>query len=222
MRQVICPVCGRYFTAYPSRFIRAKSGMVCWGKSCATKYSNQNKPRMGKMLICPTCQKEFYITPSLLRQGVKYCSQQCYRNARWGGSRIEIRHCKLCGSPFKAQKSENKSFCGKLCQYKWRSLNFRAEGSPLWKGGSHPHYKGPNWDKQAQKARGKAQCRCQVCGDSETQLGRKLDVHHIRPFQCFTSWKQANALRNLVALCHSCHVTLEQQTDYFPRHIPLL
>jgi len=43
-------------------------------------------------------------------------------------------------------------------------------------------------------------------------------VHHLRPFRCFglSRHLEANALTNLIALCHSCHrkaETLYRQSE---------
>jgi hypothetical protein len=44
--------------------------------------------------------------------------------------------------------------------------------------------------------------------------GRALDVHHRRPFRLFgvAQHAAANALDNLVALCHDCHLKTEWET----------
>jgi len=168
---------------------------------------------------CETCGTPFH--PIWGRPDSKYCSMQCYLKARWPESHKEVRHCKLCGNPFMEFKGNRKSFCSKLCQYKWRSNRFSAEGSPLWKGGKYPYYKGPNWTKQSEKARMRAGYKCQHCTKAEAELAQALDVDHIRPFRCFNSYKRANALSNLIALCRSCHSKYEHSKIFIPRFIPL-
>jgi hypothetical protein len=61
---------------------------------------------------------------------------------------------------------------------------------------------------------------CQGCGKTEVELGRVLDVHHIRPFREFgyirhqnDRYLLANDLSNLVSLCVSCHKTMEWKTE---------
>nr|WP_290665128.1 DEAD/DEAH box helicase [Ardenticatena sp.] len=78
---------------------------------------------------------------------------------------------------------------------------------------------GPNWETQRRKARERDGFRCQVCGISERELGRELDVHHKRPFREFgydptdparaNRYLEANALENLISLCPACHRRVE-------------
>jgi 5-methylcytosine-specific restriction endonuclease McrA len=67
--------------------------------------------------------------------------------------------------------------------------------------------RGPNWRDQARQARHRDRYTCQHCQRTEADLGYRLDVHHIIPFNRFglARYKEANSLRNLVSLCHSCH-----------------
>lgn len=83
---------------------------------------------------------------------------------------------------------------------------------PVTVGDPEPRDYGPNWPQQRLRARGRDHFCCQVCGISEEQLGRELDVHHVRPFREFgyrpgenEAYRQANALDNLVSLCPPCH-----------------
>lgn len=168
---------------------------------------------------CPVCGTVFH--PLYNRTNSIYCTLECYFKARWKESHRIIRYCKLCGQAFETWQSSNKKFCSKLCQYKWRSQHFNMEGSPLWKGGAYPYYKGPNWDIQRDRARRRAKYRCQHCGITETELGQEIDVDHIKPYQCFNSYKKANALSNLIALCRSCHSKFEHTKPRLPRFIPL-
>lgn len=71
---------------------------------------------------------------------------------------------------------------------------------------------GPNWRQQRLRARARDRFRCQSCRISEEELGRELDVHHLRPFREFDyrpgendAYLQANALDNLASLCPRCH-----------------
>jgi len=90
-----------------------------------------------------------------------------------------------------------------------------GENAPNWQGGS-AHYYGPNWRKQSEAARQRDNYHCQACGQSQVELGRALDVHHITPFKSFQyvpgendNYIQANQLDNLVSLCMRCHALVE-------------
>jgi hypothetical protein len=43
----------------------------------------------------------------------------------------------------------------------------------------------------------------------QEELGRALDVHHIKPVSSFVNANDANYIENLVSLCHDCHMLIE-------------
>jgi DEAD/DEAH box helicase domain-containing protein len=70
---------------------------------------------------------------------------------------------------------------------------------------------GPNWSAQREAARQRDGYRCRTCGAPERPQ-RQHDVHHVRPFREFgyvpgenETYRQANALDNLMTLCSRCH-----------------
>ncbi|MFQ6014403.1 MAG: DEAD/DEAH box helicase [Anaerolineae bacterium] len=94
----------------------------------------------------------------------------------------------------------------------WLSLpqetvdRLRDEG--LWRGDTIDY--GPDWLGQRRRTRQRDRFTCQRCGAVETD--REHDVHHLVPFRQFgyvpgknEKYKEANALTNLVTLCHTCH-----------------
>jgi DEAD/DEAH box helicase domain-containing protein len=75
--------------------------------------------------------------------------------------------------------------------------------------------RGPNWEQQRNRARGRDGHRCRHCGVPE-RPERAHDVHHIQPFRSFgyvrdknDHYLDANRLENLVTLCRSCHRRVE-------------
>jgi len=53
---------------------------------------------------------------------------------------------------------------------------------------------------------------CQVCGKTEQENGRKLDVHHI-------DYNKKNCSEdNLMTLCHSCHVATNSNRKYWCKY----
>lgn len=44
---------------------------------------------------------------------------------------------------------------------------------------------------------------------TEKEIGRSLEVHHIKRFADFDSYRDANALSNLICLCRDCHMSVE-------------
>jgi 5-methylcytosine-specific restriction endonuclease McrA len=105
------------------------------------------------------------------------------------------------------------------CKREWMKDHlsglFRGEKGPNWKGGKVKYY-GPNWRHQRTKARERDGYKCRHCGVSQKSLGRRLDVHHIKPFRSFgyifgqnDNYKIANELSNLISLCPNCHKAVE-------------
>ena len=72
---------------------------------------------------------------------------------------------------------------------------------------SAPNQYGENWNTQRNLARKRDDYTCQLCGAKETD--RAHDVHHMTPFRTFNSFQEANQLKNLITLCHTCHKKVE-------------
>jgi hypothetical protein len=83
-----------------------------------------------------------------------------------------------------------------------------GENSPTWKGG-YEDYRGPNWKRQRKLALERDGFCCQKCGAIEP-----LQVHHIRPYQTFDNYLEANELNNLVTLCKTCHTLADWEYRY--------
>lgn len=160
----------------------------------------------------------------------------------WKGGEIEAE-CDYCGKVFKrirAQLGHNShKFCSHVCYGKWSSENRTGENHHRWKGG-HFSYYGPDWFSQRQLARERDRHACQKCGITKGELGQEPDVHHIKSFSAFVREaggvkdkanvtdelleiigkvsKKANQLDNLICLCKSCHVYVENNgMNYEPR-----
>lgn len=85
------------------------------------------------------------------------------------------------------------------------SLMFCGENSPAWRGG-YKDYKGSNWKRNARQARERDNYICQDCMKTQSEIGKRLDVHHIIPQRFFETLEESNILKNLISLCHSCHI----------------
>lgn len=82
-----------------------------------------------------------------------------------------------------------------------------GEDHVRWKGG-YGHYYGPNWWSQRKKAWQRDDFKCRVCGITEEEMGRKPDVHHIKPkseFNVYEEHEEMNDLSNLISLCRTHH-----------------
>lgn len=85
----------------------------------------------------------------------------------------------------------------------------------MWRGGltsvnSHSR-RGRGWGRIAEQARESAGYKCQECGKTQEANGRKLSVHHRRPYHDFETSVEANRLTNLIAVCVHCHGKLESK-----------
>ena len=98
-------------------------------------------------------------------------------------------------------------FCGAACRQAWTD----AEPSFAVKLGKASKQRGANWEIQAREARERDGFACQVCGVSEEDLGRQLDVHHKIPYRSFSSNVEANKLEHLISVCPPCHGKLEAE-----------
>lgn len=96
-------------------------------------------------------------------------------------------------------------FCSSECRDAWTretpSFDVKLE--------KRVGHRGANWQSQALKARQRDEFSCQVCGITEEELGRHLDVHHKIPYRSFKSNVEANKLEHLLAVCPACHARLE-------------
>jgi len=87
----------------------------------------------------------------------------------------------------------------------------RGADHPCWKGGYNGYY-GRSWRLQQRKALERDNYRCQYCLKSESDIGRKPDVHHIKPkykWNVKEEHEEMNDISNLICLCRSCHHQLE-------------
>ena len=57
---------------------------------------------------CKRCDKEFFVWPSQVRRGRKYCSRSCMKE-------VTDRECEQCGLMFTIAKKSKRRICGKKC-----------------------------------------------------------------------------------------------------------
>ena len=124
----------------------------------------------------------------------------------------EVR-CRGCGKRFAvprwyAEEGIRLHFCSGECRKAWKRERVEEPFHLRLKG--RPEYRGGNWEAQAARARSRDGYRCRVCGITEEELKRRLDVHHLLPVRLFGSAMDANSLSNLTSVCRSCHKRLEE------------
>lgn len=204
-----CPDCGKELSTKRGRDSH-RSQMHDWTRMVTAQ--------------CDLCEVEYERKRSLKDQFEhNFCSTDCqnewqseYRvgeNASsWNGGK-ESRECEFCENLFDTFPSEDHKFCSKECATEARDYP-TGEDHPRW----NPDrewwaYYGPNWNDQRKKALDRDE-RCQICGFLNVAykkiVGKNLDVHHIIPFEKFDDYEDANELNNLMAVCASCHNTIER------------
>ncbi|MBI4529929.1 MAG: HNH endonuclease [Candidatus Latescibacteria bacterium] len=135
---------------------------------------------------------------------------------------VEVK-CLVCDRPFHRPEwyvktgSLRLNFCSPSCRDRWSSEIPKAGPEAVILNG-RPEYRGGDWDVTALRIRERDGYTCQVCGITEKDLGKQLDVHHIIPYRLFQSNLEANRPSNLIAVCHSCHIKLEAEGE---RTLPL-
>jgi len=129
-----------------------------------------------------------------------------------GEQHVKVQCCS-CGRRFRvptwyAEAKLRLRFCGRACREAWER---EVDGQDRVRLGGRPARRGGNWAVQASRARGRDGYRCRVCGATEEDLGRQLDVHHVMPYRLLGSSPEANNLSNLISVCPSCHKKLEEE-----------
>lgn len=108
----------------------------------------------------------------------------------------------------------------KSCGCKQREAAFNShngENHPLWKGGiAYLPYCYKFNKKLKEKIRDKFNRKCLICGKTEEESGRKLDIHHVdyqKDQGCGDhKWQ-------LVPLCRSCHIKTNHNRTFWEYNI---
>lgn len=152
---------------------------------------------------CAFCGKEFQTYKHTIEEGYGlFCSHACKSQSQI--KRIEVI-CKSCGKPFLVRPSEVKKGV-KYCSWDCRKLGIRGPGNPAWK--DDKNYRGYDWDKSREKALGRDENSCQVCGKTPSCV-----VHHIEKYD---RHENNNELHNLVTLCVGCHKRVHSGSAALP------
>jgi 5-methylcytosine-specific restriction endonuclease McrA len=92
-----------------------------------------------------------------------------------------------------------------------------GDRNPNWKGGtSAVCWRGPGWSSIKRTIRKRDRNTCQICLRDTKHPGKAMDVHHRVSFFAFPDPAEANRPENLVCLCRSCHMKVENGTIACP------
>lgn len=180
---------------------------------------------------CEVCGEPTAVKQSIYEQRDHHmCSPECRHewqigrsvgenNPFWKGGK-ETTECFQCGGPVERWPSrierQPNHFCSPECTSEWRSENYTGENHPNWEGGTFPY--GAGWTKaKREKVRERQGRRCAGCGVRESDLPRKLSVHHIQKARTFEDDEARNDDSNLVAVCLSCHRAFEAMSPLRPQ-----
>lgn len=198
-----CIICGTEFQT-----IASKEKITC-SKECLKKHLSIINTKNSR--ICQICGVE-------IKRGQKYCPE-CSKIKRKELSenqkkRITVQ-CSYCGKNIERTPStlHNLNYCSVECMSKHYSESemFTGENNVRWTGGKR-HYTG-NWLKCRNLARKRDNYTCQICGVTEMDWHKQMDVHHIINYNLFEDKTEANKLDNLVCLCNLCHSYVHSNTN---------
>jgi len=212
---VKCEYCGIEFIVTKGR---RKDPVRFCSRSCYDKYREESRP------LCDHCGKR--VKAGYQKKAKRhYCSPEC----RAIGMKPKPRPCINCGAmmvPVKYNSSAGRfvaydagKTCSAKCHNEWIRNNeerkekiskaFTGSKHPNWQGGKSAFnkscHRGPGWERIARKVRERDGNICQICGKTEDENGRALDVHHIIPYHNLNNHRKANMMKNLITLCKSCH-----------------
>lgn len=207
---VECSQCRVPFLKDPYDIKRSKTGLHFCSYSC-----HQDSQRTQIDVCCPVCDGPFKAKPYRLRlHSALYCSRAC-KTAGLGGGSV-VAYCEWCGEDFRRKNAEIKphNFCCRSCMGAWQSAFIKGEMSPTWRGGYKAYY-GSDWKASRRSARERDGFACQACSLSEDDVGRSLEVHHVKPVRLFDVVNDANNLDNLVTLCRTCHTKADVLARWF-------
>ena len=236
--QHICQICGKELLITPSS-IKKGRGKFC-SKECQGKF--QSKHRGGKnnshwkggkvKRICPTCEKEFEVKPSKIKQGEgKFCSRECFFQWRSEFIRGQAhpnwkpkikKTCQTCGKKFLIQsawvKRGSGKFCSLKCMGKWMSKNLRGKNSPNWKNGAsfEPYCQKFN-NEFKEYIRDKFGRLCFLCSKTEEENGKRLSVHHVNYNK--SCGCDDDETCQFVPLCVSCNSKVNKNREMWEKKI---
>jgi len=156
-------------------------------------------------LVCRIVTQPYTVTD----EGRKAWQEAAKKRAGIPRKELVTWVCEVCGKESSITRgnlspSRKLRFCSPQCANKAN----RGAGNTAWRGG-HPEYYGSDWRPLQRQARKADAYQCQRCGVQQKELGRALDVHHIRPVSYFDFVNDANFIENVVSLCHDCHMLVE-------------
>lgn len=208
----MCPECGKEFITSiksPQKFCSQNCYRLYLDKKALYTALNPHK--------CKYCNKTIYGHHIVCND----CdlSSKLYRISKL--KKYIITTCAYCGKELhvipSVYKQHKNHYCNVKCMSNYYAIFYTGENSPTWKGGKK-HYQG-SWLRQRNLARERDNYTCQLCGVTESEWHKELDVHHIVNYRYFKNKNEANCLDNLVCLCNKCHSFVHSKSNIDNKYI---
>ncbi len=159
-------------------------------------------------------------TPNAYKHG-KYCEGNKYYCK--GCDKEITKQAKRCPSCAQIKRMKNpieRTKISKLTKEAMKDSFIRKKIS-LSHGGTGIPYENTEYGAEFDNAlkeqvRFRDHYKCQICGCSQLENGRQLDVHHI------DYDKENNKLNNLIGLCRPCHCKTKFNRDYWTKSFQIL
>jgi len=182
-----------------------KCGKLITNKSVHCKHcanTNKNNPqyidgRTLKKYYCFNCNKKISYSRKLCLN----CLAKLHKkenNNNWKGGTPK---CVDCGKRLKGYKGIRCRKCA------------NSNNPPNWRGGKSFEEYGKEFDSSLkEQVRFRDKYKCRICGCSQLENRKHLDVHHI------DYNKKNNILNNLISLCIFCHRKTNGNREYWTNY----
>lgn len=159
-----------------------------------------------KTISCVICGREFEVRAFSKNTLTccTYCSQVKLILQKSKGHYVL---CSICDKPIWTMKCRKpkRHFCSKDCADVGTQLFANERNIKRVPNREKKCDYGDNWSVQKRRARKRDNFTCRRCGVTEEEYGKRLSVHHKKPFVLFDNYKEANKLENLISVCEPCH-----------------
>lgn len=202
-----CEQCGKIFK---SKLLHTATGRR---KYCSLECAAKGNSKQIKC-TCNTCGKTFHVQQNVIKSGGgKYCCVDCYYKSL---EKNQYNYCKVCGKKIKISSWDIERGWGIYCSRKCKAKAFIGENNPAWKGGvSFEPYCILFNDEFKERVRSYYGNKCALCGKTEKEYMRKLDVHHVN-YDKITCCNDSERL--FVPLCASCHSKTNVNRGYWQEY----
>ena len=135
-----------------------------------------------------------------------------------GNEDVEME-CSDCGETFEVNPSreDTAKYCSRECYHSDQEM---PTGEDHWSWRDTPEHRpaGEDWQNLRERIRDRDGYECQLCGVSESDMDRTLDVHHLRRVRDMDNLNDAVNVdeSELVSLCRSCHRRAEKYAPLLP------